>query len=477
MAVRENQGLQIALIIFVLLTIMLSVTTFLFFRNYQYEQQRAKDEEKKASDATKEKLDLQADRDKFVQYIGGYAPTEKEPTISENWKNDVASAQALGIGNLPDDQKNYRKLVDGLQAVIRAKNSLLAKQDADLKEARDTLATKTAQFTADKDKLEKDKAQAVADYLAAREQISKQLTDVRTTETDLTAKNAAKDKELETTKSQSQAKIGDLEKTLAKSETHVKQIKEQLQEVQSEFNVNALPSGKVSWVNQRENLVYINLGTDDHLHKRITFSVYAPGTTDVSALNPVSPNVSKAVSKASIEVINVTNPHLAECRILKDSSSNPIVPGDLIFTPVWRPGQQDHFALVGVMDVNGDGSDDRQRVRDVIALNGGIVDAEVGPDGKQIGHVGLNTRYVVVGDMSSPSRAGEGSTKLLEEAKKFNVETITLSKLLDMMGYTPKTEGKYIPADQVLHPMNLGTPTDGFHPRSPPSPSQPTSGG
>ena len=35
MAARENQGLQIALIIFVMLTIILSVTTFLFYRNFK----------------------------------------------------------------------------------------------------------------------------------------------------------------------------------------------------------------------------------------------------------------------------------------------------------------------------------------------------------------------------------------------------------------------------------------------------------
>ena len=41
MAARENQGLQIALIVFVVLTVLLSLTTFVFFRNYQGEQLKA----------------------------------------------------------------------------------------------------------------------------------------------------------------------------------------------------------------------------------------------------------------------------------------------------------------------------------------------------------------------------------------------------------------------------------------------------
>ncbi len=109
--------------------------------------------------------------------------------------------------------------------------------------------------------------------------------------------------------------------------------------------------------------------------------------------------MTKAVSKGAIEVINLTDPHTAECRILRDSPSHPLLPGDIIYTPAWRPGQQDHFALVGTMDINGNGSDDRQRLRDLIAMNGGIIDAEIGPDGKPIGKITLNTRYVVVGDL------------------------------------------------------------------------------
>ena len=42
MAARENQGLQIALIIFVMLTIVLIVTTFMFFSSYQEAQEKIK---------------------------------------------------------------------------------------------------------------------------------------------------------------------------------------------------------------------------------------------------------------------------------------------------------------------------------------------------------------------------------------------------------------------------------------------------
>ena len=37
MASNENQGLQISLIVFVMLTIILSVTTFVFYRKFEQE--------------------------------------------------------------------------------------------------------------------------------------------------------------------------------------------------------------------------------------------------------------------------------------------------------------------------------------------------------------------------------------------------------------------------------------------------------
>jgi hypothetical protein len=63
MAARENQGLQIGLIIFVTLTVLLSLTTFVFFRNYQNEQQRSKEALKNEGDARQSLSAMSTERD------------------------------------------------------------------------------------------------------------------------------------------------------------------------------------------------------------------------------------------------------------------------------------------------------------------------------------------------------------------------------------------------------------------------------
>src|SRR5206468_3589557 len=87
--------------------------------------------------------------------------------------------------------------------------------------------------------------------------------------------------------------------------------------------------------------------------------------------------------------------------------SNPIMPGDQIFSPTWEPGRAEHFALTGFMDIDNDGGSDRQRIRDLIALNGGVIDAESDDEGKKTGSMSINTKYLVLGDPPKASDLNE----------------------------------------------------------------------
>ena len=60
---RENQGLQIALIIFVMLTIILGVTTFLYVRQYGEAAKNASEMEQKANEV------LEADKGKLKNTV------------------------------------------------------------------------------------------------------------------------------------------------------------------------------------------------------------------------------------------------------------------------------------------------------------------------------------------------------------------------------------------------------------------------
>jgi hypothetical protein len=196
--------------------------------------------------------------------------------------------------------------------------------------------------------------------------------------------------------------------------------------------------GRISWVNQN-GTVWINLGTGDSLRRQVTFSVFDADQHDAA----------KAAKKGSIEVTRLLDEHMAEARITKDDPTNPILTGDNIYSQVWHRGKQLHFALTGMIDIDGDGQSDMQLARDLIKLNGGIVDAYLKDDGKMEGEITANTRYLVLGDVPDSalkSAMVDGYHKMSKEAASLGVQTITLAQFVDQMGYKPQ--------DRTVH---LGT--------------------
>ncbi len=98
------------------------------------------------------------------------------------------------------------------------------------------------------------------------------------------------------------------------------------------------------------------------------------------------------------------------------------------------------------MDIDGDGRSDRELVRNIIKLNGGIIDAELLDDGTRLpGKMSVNTRYLVSGlkptDRAAPVDAERSGNyqkeynRLMEEKTQFGVDEISIREMLDQMGW------------------------------------------
>ncbi len=174
----------------------------------------------------------------------------------------------------------------------------------------------------------------------------------------------------------------------------------------------------------------INLGLADGLRPQVLFSVY----------DRAENSATKAQKKAGIEVTKVLEAHLAEARIVHSETANPILPGDLIYSPVWKAGQRLRFALTGFMDINGDGTNDRETVRNLILLNNGVIDAEQIDDGSvDVTKMSLQTRYLVEGELPTDKFAVEaqlqGRNRMISKAQEMGIERIPVQKLLAYLGW------------------------------------------
>jgi hypothetical protein len=217
-------------------------------------------------------------------------------------------------------------------------------------------------------------------------------------------------------------------------------LQDELQNVvQYSFEV---PDGEVRWVDHASNLVWINLGDADGLPKKTSFSVYTKAHHGVARGNEDV--------KGAIEVTRSLGPHLSEARILRPDNHRPISVGDPIYSPLWSAGKIEYFALLGKIDFDGDGRDDRARLHELIDAAGAKIESEVDDMGILKGPgVTVRTRFLVVGDIPDPLKVElrpeevDASNKMMElhkeltsQARQQGVRVVSMNDFLNYIGYT-----------------------------------------
>jgi hypothetical protein len=459
---RENQGLQIALIVFVMLTIILGVTTYLFFQQYGEADLKAKSNSAKCDEQTKRAIKAEDDVKELKRQIG-LANTDK---VDANFNDDM---KKFG-GSYPEDVRFYRPLLDKMAKTIDEKNIELEQTKAKLAKLETDFAAREANKQPQIDEFKKAAESAGKDLADERTKYNSDRERITQAEIKLQADfdNARKDAKDELRRAELQ--LEEAKKQGRKLVLVNKSLSGKLDEVTAtKFEV---PSGEIRWINQRSGVAWINLGHADSLHRQITFGVYPSSTSDMST----------GGKKGSIEITQVLGDHLAEARVFDDKLSDPIMPGDKIYTPVWIPGEKRHFALAGFMDPNGEDRNNIQAVKDIITTNGGVVDCYLDEKGRQIGNMSVNTRFLVLGE--APNERGQaamiaGFTKMQKEAEGLGIQKIQLADMLQRMGWKNRTPiihfgrnvnpKEFAPKSEDRPRKSTGSVSEVFQPRQPPA--------
>ncbi len=127
--------------------------------------------------------------------------------------------------------------------------------------------------------------------------------------------------------------------------------------------------------------------------------------------------------------------HLSSARVLDENLSNPIARDDKVYTPLWHKGDVLHFAILGNIDLDKDGTDDRQLVRDLITSRGGVIDAEMDATGKITGSMDINTRYLIEGKITTDRPAVDGKTVMVNQAEQLGIERIPAPRFFEESGW------------------------------------------
>lgn len=471
MASSDNQGLQITMIVFIILTVLLSATTFYFFRQWDEVSVRLTAETADKTKAQGEVRKAVDDMNQMRDWIGvGPDAAAGAGTASgglEALRTTFDEDMSKFAATLPEDKRRYRdslqSLFDELATVnqrLREEQSRVqdlmdkhqareAAKDTQIQEHVTAVEATRAELAAERAKFSEDVARITADNEALKAKSNELQTELDTMRDQL----ATRTKETESQTRVYEARIDALNKRIAAITTQTFEVAD----------------GEIVRVDLARKVVWINLGSDDYVRPQISFSVWSTDANDVARTEP----------KGRIEVSQVLGPKLSAARIIDDELSDPMGSGDKIYTPSWHPGRQEHFALAGLLDIDGDGRSDRQAVRDLIALAGGVVDAELTDDGKRTGEMTLDTRYLVRGDDPS-GEVLKPFTEMLRDANQIGAETITLEKFLDHVGWSdPKRLIDYqnnragaLPLPhRARPPVSNGNVTDLFRRRTPPRPA------
>lgn len=207
------------------------------------------------------------------------------------------------------------------------------------------------------------------------------------------------------------------------------------------------------------NLVEIDLGSAVLVNPGLTFSVLPIDFPEKGRQSQLRQfriadergymvTKTEFVPKATIEVIEVLGPSLSRARITgeHDPIAEAVLAGDLLYNSAWRRGVGEHIALIGVFDVNGDGTDDVEGVVRDLGKMGITVDAyfHLG-EGKWRGKLTDRTRYVVEGyqipvSANDPHQAAKAGLigkmgDAREEARKLAIQIVNFRDFFGRTGY------------------------------------------
>lgn len=429
MAARQDQTLQIALIVFAILLVISLGFVWYFHSTWSTEYARA---EQLATDNAQKQTQLNKfldERNKFLTMIGSGKPENDYVGPQDATADAVDKQFAVDMQRTGDQSiKNYRKAVEVLFNKLNESNATLVSSkdqlknlEAKLKEVEAGHQGQVTQYKAQIAKVQQEAAEQRAQFDAAREALKqsqdKLATDLSTVTTQFDQERATLNDKIAT----QQGEINKRDRTIEDYKTRVQQ----------ENPTFEVPDGRIKWVNQGNSTVWIDLGPADALRRQVTFSVYDTEDNDAQ----------KAKKKGKIEVIRMLGDHMAEARVTEDDPRNPILPGDFIYSPVWHQGKPQHFAFTGKIDLNDDGRQDLELAKELISINGGVVDAFPNEDGSQQGEINVNTRYLVVGEY--PEGTDEGTLRdtwirMHDDAKSSGTELITLTDFMNLMGYKPE---------------------------------------
>ena len=482
------QSFSIALIVFVMLTFVLAVTTYLFFKEWDVAQQKVEAANVERNAEREMKLAYRDSRTELVKDVLGFPDDDPDGQKSEDAVKKLNEQIKAKKQDAIDDvygkyleQPTYESAVDWLSSSIQKhyetmsslqgekdrfdaeKKVLAAKHDAEMKklaesrkDAQDKLDDLQKQKTAYEKESTDQKNKLVAEKSAAEDQARRvkllgeeiakgkpYLSPERAKNWPADAAAGGGDKGAAEAGSNERRVALMLEEMRDRERTIVRlnQIIAQLRVADPALQTTVLAAtpkddrvdgfdGRILSVNELDRTVLVSVGRTTGLRTGLKFYVY----------NPTDPQPQIGSKKAVVEVVAIESDSLVRCRVRQDSVRDPIIPGDVVATSLWSPGTPLEVVIVGITQFGADPESDRKRLDMLVERIGGTVAESVTPATTMVVDAGVPQVKGVDAEGQVASRKfwntkqKENRVRQLDAAKQLGIKVMAIEPFLDMMG-------------------------------------------
>jgi hypothetical protein len=481
---RTLTTLSIALIVFVMLTFVLAVTTYLFFK-------QKLDADLEVAKAADEARRVQAELDTLTTNFGRLRDvigTDKDTADTiEAEQNEWLTTR---FSAFQDENKSYRALVDWLEK---------KRQDANVETAN--LVDKNSKLAADSERAVKQAADAQAGAEKARDEAQNAL---KKEADDFTSRRAEHEKNME-------GVVGEQKKALAQSEQtqaiieelrklgpllspeakrryetapadsnepepwpeRVRMVLKELTDREKAIRdlngllANLRMSGGMQVAasvrpgDQLQKAIAASLPLDDRIEGfdgrvvdvderdrsvLLSFSSTAglrPGLL-LAVFDPTEPQPLVGSQKGMVQVTAVESGTLARGVIRADDIDRTILPGDGVATNLWRPGASPEIVIVGFVDLGGGPKQSLSALKSLVEQAGATVADSVTPRTAAVVDAGPPQAGVAAVASAGAWKPTDDSRrkKALDTAKGLGVRVVTVDALYDVLGIDREAAGR-----------------------------------
>lgn len=424
---RENQGLQIAMVIFVIVSLVLGCTSIYFFQKYDAERQ-------KATAAATQSVTLQQRLDEQQAGLGDVMTRIGHPqstTVEQAVAGHADYMQRYG-SHLPDTRQTYRDVIAAERTSVEREQQVVVDKQRKNMAQQQTIESLEDVHSQRVQAANTAQQRSQQELNAERDRFRETVVDLNNKQQQLVADVKQRGREFLESMQHYRDDNRKLARELASAEDVINKQTRKLAGFQAGTAVN--PDGLILEVDYRSLTARIDLGRADRLPVQQVFSVHPSGTPEMKLSGK------HGTRKGSVEVIRLLGDHHAVVKLLDYTLSDPILPGDKIYTPLWHPGRRPRFAIIGEIHIDQDGVDDRTQLRNLIAGGGGVIEVDLQPDGKQVGtEITPEIDFLVRGEAPKFGdhlrETLQAMANLETAARQLGARVVTPNQLLDESGY------------------------------------------